>query len=131
MSGWRWVDPAVVRVLHEEQLAEHGGRAGIRDPGLLESALERPRNRVSYEVETDAASLAASYAYGIARNHPFFDGNKRAALIVSELFLALNGWSLATDDADCVTTFLALASGEMTEDALAGWFRSRLQTAGI
>jgi len=91
MTGWIWVDPTVVLAVHEEQLAEYGGSAGIRDAGLLESALARPKNLAAYG-EPDVAELAASYGFGIARNHPFVDGNKRTAFVSVELFLRLNGY---------------------------------------
>lgn len=110
---------------HREQLAEHGGGDGIRSPDLLESAMARPRNLAAYG-EPDAAALSASYAYGIARNHPFVDGNKRTAAVISETFLMLNGYLLDTNDADLVVVFLALAAGEMGEEALGQWFRERI-----
>lgn len=106
--------------IHDEQIAEHGGVAGVRDPGLLDSALNRPRQRHHYEA-APLPGLAASYAYGIVRNHPFLDGNKRTGLVVAELFLALNGWTLTASDADCVLTILKLAAGGLTEESLADW----------
>jgi death-on-curing protein len=118
-----WVAPSVALAIHDEQIAEHGGQAGVRDPGLLDSALNRPRHRYHYETAPIPA-LAASYAYGIVRNHPFLDGNKRTGLVVAELFLDLNGWTLTATDADCVLTILKLAAGELTEDALADWLAS-------
>lgn len=108
--------------VHDEQLAEHGGLPGVRAPNLLASALARPRNLYEYG-EPDLADLAASYAFGIARNHPFADGNKRTALVVAELFLELNGHELTAGDPECVATFLALAAGELTEAELATWIR--------
>jgi len=123
-----WIDEAVVLAIHDEQIAEHGGGAGLRDRGLLESALARPRNLAAYG-EPDAAALAAAYAFGIARNHPFVDGNKRTAFVVMETFLELSGSALSADDADCVTTMLALAAGDLGEDALAAWIRDRLHVA--
>ena len=113
---------------HLEQLAEHGGGDGVRDQGLFESAMARPQNRAAYG-EADAASLAANYAFGIARNHPFIDGNKRTALVVSELFLAKNGLLVDSRDAETLAVFLDLAAGELTEDELAGWFRERIRPA--
>ena len=110
---------------HAEQLAEHGGLPGARDLGLLRSALARPLNLAAYG-DPDAAALAASYAHGIARNHPFSDGNKRAALVAAEGFLFLNGYEVDATDAELVELFLTLAAGEVTEDALAEWFRMRL-----
>lgn len=122
MTEWIWVDPDVALAVHEEQLAEHGGSAGIRDAGLLESALARPKNVAAYG-EPDFAELAASYGFGIARNHPFVDGNKRTAFVSVELFLRLNGYQLVADDAACVLTMLAVAVGEMDEAIFADWLR--------
>ena len=127
MKRWVWIEPATVVALHEEHLAEHGGEPGVRDEGLLSSALARPQNKLAYDPKIDAAALAAAYAFGITRNHPFFDGNKRSALAVAESFLGLNGFEFTASDAECVTTFLALAAGEIEEKALATWFRSSLQ----
>ncbi len=124
---WRWLELRVVVAAHDEQLAEHGGSPGIRDRGLLESALARPQNLAAYEAP-DAAALAASYGFGIARNHPFVEGNKRAALVAIDLFLALNGRELAATDAECVVTVLALAAGNLDEAQLAEWIRSKLAT---
>jgi death-on-curing protein len=117
-----WVERAVVLAIHDEQVAEHGGQPGLRDTELADSALARPRNAAACGA-ADLATLAAAYAYGIARNHPFVDGNKRTALVVAELFLALNGCRLAATDEDCLLTFVALAGGELPEPALADWFR--------
>lgn len=122
MADWVWVDVAVAIAAHGEQLAEHGGAAGIRDRNMLESAMARPLNLVAYG-EPDVAELAAAYAYGIARNHPFVDGNKRTAAVVSETFLALNGHALTCDDVELVTTFLELAAGTLTVETLTDWFR--------
>ena len=127
MKRWVWIENPVILALHEEHLAEHGGRPGVRDQGLLASALARPRNKVAYDAECDAASLAAAYAFGIARNHPFVDGNKRTALAVAESFLGRNGFEVTATDAECVTTFLALAAGEIGEKALADWFRRNVR----
>lgn len=124
-NGWRWLDLAVLRAVHEEQLAEHGGASGTRDAGLLESAVARPQQLAHYGAP-DVADLAAAYAYGIARNHPFVDGNKRTAFVAMELFLMLNGQSLAADDGDCVVTTLALAAGQLDEERLAAWIRNHL-----
>ena len=120
----------MVLAIHDAQLAEHGGIAGIRDEGLLSSALARPRNLLAYGESADAVSLAASYAFGISRNHPFFDGNKRTAFVVMELFLDLNGWALKADDADCISTMEALASGNLTEKALGSWLREHVERKG-
>lgn len=115
-----WLSLVVVLAIHDEQLAEHGGPSGVRDRGLLESALARPRNQFACG-ETSLPRLAASYACGISRNHPFLDGNKRTSLVVAELFLMLNGLELRAPDAECVSTFLALAAGALTEDELGHW----------
>lgn len=123
---WVWVDPAVAIAAHNEQLAEHGGAEGVRDVNMLESAMARPLNLIAYG-DPDAAELAASYAFGIARNHPFVDGNKRTAAVVSETFLALNGYRLACDDVELVVTFLSLAAGELSVEALSQWFRSHIR----
>lgn len=128
MSKWIWVADAVALAMHREQIAEHGGGDGVRDSGLFESAMARPQNLAAYG-DPDAADIAASYAFGIARNHPFVDGNKRTAAAVSETFLVLNGHVLAATDAEVVVTFLALASGELTEHELADWSRERVQQA--
>ncbi len=122
---WVWIDPSVILAVHEEQLAEHGGGAGVRDVGLMESALAKPVNLAAYG-EPDAADLAAAYGFGLARNHPFVDGNKRTAFVAVELFLALNGWVLNASDADCVLTMLALAAGEIDEPTFAAWLRERI-----
>lgn len=124
MSGdtWVWIDPRVLLAVHEEQLAEHGGAPGTRDIGLFESALARPRNLALYG-EPDVAALAAAYGCGIARNHPFIDGNKRTAYVAVELFLALNGHELMADDRACVLTMLAVASGALDEANFAAWMR--------
>ena len=128
MSHWTWIEKVVVWAVHEAQLAEHGGSAGVRDAGLLASALARPLNLVAYG-EPDAAALAAAYGFGIARNHPFIDGNKRTAFVCTELFLVLNGASLTADDADCVATMLALAAGDLAEADFAAWLRSHTAPA--
>ena len=123
MTDWIWLDIAVIYAVHDEQLAEHGGSAGVRDRGLLESALARPQNLTAYG-QPDAVDLAAAYGFGIARNHPFIDGNKRTAFVAVELFLELNGYELTATDADCVLTMLALAAGEIDESTFARWIRS-------
>lgn len=124
-QDWIWVAPGVAEAAHLEQLAEHGGGEGVRDARLLDSAMARAPNLAAYG-EPDAAALAAAYAFGIARNHPFVDGNKRTAAVVSETFLALNGYTLEASDAELVVAFLALAAGELSEDELADWFRGHL-----
>ena len=124
-GGWRWIDAAVLRAVHEEQLAEHGGATGTRDEGLFESALARPLHLAAYG-EPDAAALAAAYGYGLARNHPFVDGNKRTAFVAVELFVDLNGYDLAATDADCVLTMLDVAAGTLGEEEIAAWIRTHL-----
>src|SRR4051812_16562709 len=121
----RWLDKAVALAIHDRQLAEHGGGGGVRDDALLESALARPVNRWAYGDE-DPASLAAAYAFGLARNHPFVDANKRTAWVLARLFLALNGYELVFAAPDAISTMLALAAGELGEAELADWFRDRL-----
>ncbi len=126
MTDWRWVTDAAALAAHGEQLAEHGGGGGLRDPGLFESAMARPQNLAAYG-EPDAATLAASYAYGLAKNHAFVDGNKRIALVVAELFLAKNGYLLQARDPETYAVFMELAAGELSEDELAEWFRERVR----
>lgn len=122
-----WLSVRTIHAAHDEQLAEHGGPGGVRDEGLLASAMARPQHRALYE-SPDAATLAASYAFAIARNHPFVDGNKRTAFVAMELFLDLNGFELKASDEDCVVAMLGLASGQLDEEALAEWIRERLAT---
>src|SRR5688500_11158257 len=124
-TNWVWVATEVALAAHAEQLAEHSGGDGVRDAGALESAMARPRNLAVYG-DPDAAALAAAYAFGIARNHPFVDGNKRTAAVVAETFLVLNGYRLDTSDAELVVAFFALAAGDLTEAEMADWFRERL-----
>ncbi|MNV11074.1 death-on-curing protein [Acidovorax sp. 93] len=125
MSEWVWLNRAVIIAIHEVQLAEHGGGTGVRDAGLLDSALGKPQQLNNYgEPPPDAAALAASYGYGISRNHPFIDGNKRTGYVAAELFLRLNGWRLNADDASCVVTMLGVAAGDITEEAFAAWLRA-------
>lgn len=124
-QDWVWVAVTVAEAAHLEQIAEHGGGEGVRDAGLLASAMARPQNLAAYG-EPDTAALAAAYAFGIARNHPFVDGNKRTAAVVSETFLALNGHQLTASDAELVVTFVALAAGDLSEEALADWLREHL-----
>ena len=124
-QGWIWVTLAVAEAIHAEQLAEHGGGEGVRDAGLLASAMARPHNLASYG-DPDVAALTAAYAYGIARNHPFVDGNKRTAAVISETFLMLNGHDLRASDAELVVAILALAAGELSEEELADWFRTHI-----
>lgn len=125
-QAWVWVTQDILLAVHDEQIAEHGGGTGLRDAGLLASAIARPQHLVVYG-EPDAAQLAAAYAFGVARNHPFVDGNKRTAYVAAELFLALNGIALTADDAGATLTMLQLAAGDMSEEAYAGWLRQHLQ----
>ena len=115
-----WLLRNVVEAVHDAQLAEHGGLPGLRDPGLLESALARPRNSFGYG-ETDIRVLAASYAFGIARNHPFLDGNKRMAFLAAYVFLRLNGWRMTANEAEATAVTIALAGGQMSESDFATW----------
>lgn len=120
--SWRWVDKGALILLHDESLAEHGGRAGIRDDGLLESALGRAKNLAAYGAP-DVADLAASYAVGLAKNHAFVDGNKRAAFLAMGLFLYLNGYRLVATQADATLTMLSVAAGTVDETELGEWIR--------
>ncbi|HXV62200.1 MAG TPA: type II toxin-antitoxin system death-on-curing family toxin [Vicinamibacteria bacterium] len=122
-----WIREDVVEAIHSRQLAEHGGSAGVRDAGLLSSALARPRNLLAYSNQVpDLAVLAAAYASGIMRNHPFVDGNKRTAYVVGRLFLRLNGHDISATREDKYRTFLRLAGGEFSEQELVDWIRERL-----
>ncbi len=120
-----WVGEDAILAIHEEQLAQHGGGVGLRDLALLQSALARPLNLVAYG-DPDAADLAAAYAFGIARNHPFVDGNKRTAAVAAILFLWMNGVETRIGEVELVGTILALAAGELGEDELAAWLRERI-----
>ncbi|MDP2770997.1 MAG: type II toxin-antitoxin system death-on-curing family toxin [Giesbergeria sp.] len=126
MSTWVWIQREVIVAIHEMQLAEHGGLDGVRDAGLLDSALGRPKNLALYGTP-DVAALAAAYGWGISRNHPFLDGNKRTGFVAAELFLGLNGYALTADDAQCVITMLSLAAGDLAEDDFAAWLRQHAQ----
>ena len=124
-----WLLEETLTAIHHRQIAEHGGSEGLRDEGLLSSALARPQNLLAYvESPPDLASLAAAYAYGIARNHPFVDGNKRTALVAARTFLILNGANLAAAQDDKFLTFLNLAEGAISEEELADWIRKRIQS---
>lgn len=123
-----WVRDDVVKAIHSRQIAEHGGIDGIRDKGLLASALNKPQNIYHYDKPKPyIAALAASYAYGIAKNHPFMDGNKRTAFVVCRLFLKLNGADIDASSENKYRTFMELAAGKITEDELANWVRSNIQ----
>jgi death-on-curing protein len=125
-APWGWLDAQVMRAVHEEQLAEHGGDGGVRDEGLFELAMNRPLH-LAHQGQPDAAALAAAYGFGLARHRPFADGNQRTVFVAVELFLTLNGWDLAADDAQCVMTMLALDAGDLAEDEFAQWLREHLR----
>ena len=118
--NWHWINKRILLLLHDESLAEHGGASGLRDQGLLDSALARPLNLAAYETP-GAAELVASYALGLAKNHAFVDGNKRAGFLAVGLFLQMNGYHLQASPADATVTMLAVAGGEMNEAELADW----------
>jgi death on curing protein len=126
MKAVRWIDKRLLVILHDESLAEHGGASGIRDEGLLGSALARPLNLLAHG-EPDLAELAAAYGVGLAKNHAFVDGNKRVAFLAVGLFLALNGYRLVASQADATLTVLAAASSEIDEAAFALWIRANSQ----
>ncbi len=126
MSDWRWINRQVLLLLHDESLVEHGGAFGLRDEGLLDSALARPVNLALYE-QPDAASLAASYGVGLAKNHAFVDGNKRAAFLAVGLFLMLNGFRLQATQAEATLTMLDVAAGDIDEAAFGAWIRAHIQ----
>lgn len=126
-SAPRWIDKEALILLHAESLAEHGGLEGLRDEGLLDSALARPLNIHAYEEVTDIARLAATYGVGIAKNHPFADGNKRAAFLSVGLFVGLNGQRLVADKADAVRVMLAVAAGELSESEFAEWIKVHMK----
>ena len=131
MSGREpvWLLRSVVEAIHDEQLAEHGGGDGLRDAGLLDSALARPRNLAAYG-DPDVAALAAAYGYGIARNHAFVDGNKRTAFVAVELFLDLNGYTLTAGDAECIMVMERLAEGTVGEQDFAARIREHMSGTG-
>jgi len=122
MSEPFWLTRQMIVAIHDEQLAIHGGASGLRDEGMLESALDRPRNRWAYE-QAGLAELAAAYAFGIARNHPFVDGNKRTSLLALYTFLGVNGIDFVVAEADAAAMILALAAGEVSEESFARWIR--------
>jgi len=124
--SWRFLSRRALELLHDESLAEHGGLPGLRDEGLLESALARPLQLLAYG-QPDAAALAAAYGFGLIRNHVFADGNKRVAFLATGLFLALNGQRLVTTQADATLTVLAMAAGDLSEDEFAHWLRAHTQ----
>ena len=120
MKGWHWLEADDLASIHSELIAEFGGPPGLRDRALLESAAARPKHLVTYEQPT-AFDLAAAYAFGLARNHPFVDGNKRVALVAAFAFLELNGWTVQAEEAAAVLVFLDLAAGKLDEKQLALW----------
>lgn len=125
-----WLLEEAVHAIHERQISEHGGSSGLRDEGLLQSALARPQHLAAYgDPPPDLAALAASYAFGIARNHPFIDGNKRTALVVARTFLLVNGTNLEASQEEKYLTFLRLAEGSLPEEELAAWIRLRLKSS--
>lgn len=127
MSEIKWLLEETVYAIHQRQIAEHGGSDGVRDEGLLLSALARPQNLYAYSEETpDISALAASLADGIAQNHPFIDGNKQTALVVSRTFLLLNGFNINTSQEEKYLTFLKLAEGNLSEEELVKWFRKKI-----
>ncbi len=126
MSDWKWVNRQVLLLLHEESLAEHGGASGLRDEGLLDSALARPLNLALYETP-DIAALAASYGVALAKNHAFVDGNKRAAFLAVGMFLGVNGHRLHATQAEATLTVLGVAAGELSEAGFAAWIRSHIK----
>jgi death-on-curing protein len=126
MGEPRWLREDVVLALHHRQLREHGGMPGLRDRALLDAALARPRNAAAYGVEPDLAALGAAYAFGIARNHPFVDGNKRVAWVACRTFLALNGWTVPGIEEEKYVMMLGLAEGSVGEDDFAAWVRRRM-----
>lgn len=130
MSELKWLLEETVYTIHKRQIAEHGGSEGLRDEGLLLSALARPQNLLAYRAETpDISALAAAYGFGIAKNHPFIDGNKRTALVVARTFLLLNGFSLSATQEEKYLTFLKLAEGSLNEEELAAWIREKILAA--
>ena len=121
-----WISVQLALAIHNLQITEHGGSDGVRDPGLLESALARPRNLEAYEPETDIAALAASVGFGIVKNHPFVDGNKRTGYVVMETFLELNGHSLNASEEEKYPIVIGVVEGSISEDELASWLRTKL-----
>jgi death-on-curing protein len=124
-----WLVRAALEILHDLSIAEHGGATGLRDEGLFESALARPQNLLAYEGDADLARLAASYAFGLTKNHAFVDGNKRIAFIAAATFLNINGLRLVAEQAEATLVMLSVASGAFSEEELAGWIRKHLQPA--
>lgn len=130
MKRWIWLDREVLLAVHEAQLSEHGGGAGVRDEGLFDSAIAKPQNAAAYG-GPDAAALAAAYAFGISRNHPFIDGNKRTGFVAAELFLRLNGYVFDASDGDAVLAMLGVAEGKLSEDDFADWLRRHARSRPV
>jgi death-on-curing protein len=128
-AAWVWLREDVILAIHDEQVAEHGGLAGLRDITLVQSALARPRNLAAYG-DPDVAALAAPYAYGLARNHGFLDGNKRTAFVAALVFLLANGWNLTASDFESVEIMLSVAAGKLEEGDLAAWIRRNVEFQG-
>jgi len=128
VTRWRWLEAADIAAMHREVIAEFGGRPGLRDQALLESAAARPKHLTAYG-PASAFDLAAAYAFGLARNHPFIDGNKRIALIASFTFLALNGWEVQAEETATVLVFVDLAAGEIDEKQFARWLEANSRRA--
>jgi death-on-curing protein len=128
-ATWVWLREDVILAIHDEQVAEHGGLAGLRDITLVQSALARPRNLAAYG-DPDVAALAAAYAYGLARNHGFLDGNKRTAFVAALVFLLANGWNLTASDFESVEIMLSVAAGKLEEGDLAAWIRRNVEFQG-
>jgi death-on-curing protein len=127
VRNWVWIERSIILAVHDEQLAEHGGAVGIRDEGLMDSALGRPAH-LAADGKPDVADLAAAYGVALAKNHPFVDGNKRTAFVAMELFLVLKGYKLLATDADCVLTMLAVAAGDLDETGFAAWIRKNVKS---
>lgn len=123
--SWRWLLEGVVLAIHEEQIAEHGGSSGVRDAGLLSSALARPQHQAHYSDEPSVFDLAAAYACGIIRNHPFVDGNKRTGFLAAYVFLNINGWQLNSSEVEAVNAVLALAGSEIDETSFSSWLKDK------
>ncbi len=121
---WRWLLDGVVIAIHDEQIALHGGITGIRDEGLLSSALARPKQKANYG-DSSVFDVAAAYAFGIIRNHPFVDGNKRTAFLVAYVFLSINGWDLRSREVEAVNAVIDLAAGEMDEPCFSDWLKNK------
>jgi death-on-curing protein len=124
MDEPQWLTRSVVEALHADQIREHGGQQGLRDAGLLESALARPQHLWSYEAKADLATFAAEYGFGLAKNHAFLDGNKRVAFVATNVFLILNGYEIEAPEPEVVDTMLRLADGRLSRDKFANWIRN-------